>query len=214
MVLKEAELAAVRVAAKRGHAVNDIQVGLSYLYQWINKQTIKPDREKIVAAFENEYASTVDLNVLPVKRDTTFDLFNAVLQLVRDNGEYEKAAAIMDYVLPERYEVIELTNYRFDFVAVPQAGGNEGIYIDCYLWGEYTQEPRKVYCNGKVETEYRRNIATLKTLEEGLESFKIMGELCGALTYYARVYINREIDRYTPDAERENEARRQGGVKR
>ena len=80
-----------------------------------------------------------------IKRDTTRDLFLAALNLVNENGHYDKAAEIMDYVLPEgsidnKYkDDIELSNYRFDFDAIAQFGGSEGIYIDCYLSGEYTE---------------------------------------------------------------------------
>ena len=50
-----------------------------------------------------------------INRDTTKDLFLAALELVKENGHYEKAAAIMDYVLPSNSESnvcddIELSN--------------------------------------------------------------------------------------------------------
>jgi hypothetical protein len=138
-------------------------------------------------------------------RDTTRDLFNAVLQLVKANGCFEKAEAILDYHLPNLSESniredIELSNYRFDFNATVQFGGSEGIYIDCYLSGEFTEGKRKMYnaSTGTTETETRRHIGTFKTLRDDLESMMIMGELCGALVYYAHEYVNKNIDRYTP----------------
>lgn len=151
-----------------------------------------------------------------IKRDTTRDLFLAALNLVNENGHYDKAAEIMDYVLPEgsidnKYkDDIELSNYRFDFDAIAQFGGSEGIYIDCYLSGEYTETELKRYNSGKgiVETETRRNIGTFKTLNCDLESFKIMGELCGALIFYASQYVNKNIDRYTPTRELERKEKR------
>jgi len=143
--------------------------------------------------------------MIKVKRDTTRDLFNAVLQLAKDSGCYEKAEAIMDYYLPSSSESnvredIELSNYRFDFNATAQFGGSEGIYIDCYLYGEFTEDERKVYNHntGTTERETRRHIGTFKTLNTDLDSMKVMGELCGVLVYFASEYVNKNIGRYTP----------------
>ena len=142
---------------------------------------------------------------MKIKRDTTRDLFHAVLQLVKDNGCYDKAEAIMDYVLPsvseyKAKEDIELTAYEFDFYAAAQFGGSEGIYIDCWLRGKYTEDERKqINPNTRqLETETMRSVGTFKTLRTDLESMQIMGELCGSLTYYASRYINKNLDRYTP----------------
>jgi len=38
-----------------------------------------------------------------------------------------------------------------------------------------------------------------KSLKEGIVGHKIMGELCGVLSYFADKYINSEIGRYTPE---------------
>ena len=145
------------------------------------------------------------ITMIKIKRDTTRDLFNAVLQLVKDNGCYEKAEAIMDYYLPNSSESniredMELSNYRFDFNASAQFGSSEGIYIDCYLYGEFTEDERKIYNPNTrvVEKETRRHIGTFKTLNTDLDSMKTMGELCGSLVYFASEYINKNIDRYTP----------------
>ncbi|MDR1204511.1 MAG: hypothetical protein LBL26_03395 [Peptococcaceae bacterium] len=150
-----------------------------------------------------------------VTRDTTKDLFLATLNLVKENGHYGRAEAIMDYVLPDEPEDvvrndIELTNYCFDFYASAQFGGSEGIYIDCYIVGEYSETEIKFlnYSTGTVEKETRRHVGTLKTLNDDLESMKIMGELCGALIYYAHQYVNKNIERYTPTRELEQEERR------
>lgn len=153
-------------------------------------------------------------NQIKIKRDTTKDLFNATLQLVKDNGHYDKAAVIMDYYLPNEHENniredIELSSYEFDFNSTAQFGSSEGIYIDCYLSGKYTENEIKVYNHntGTVETEKRRHIGTFKTLRTDLESMKIMGELCGALVFYASQYVNANIDRYSTTKELEWQAR-------
>jgi hypothetical protein len=147
-----------------------------------------------------------------ITRDTTKDLFLATLGLVKENGHYDKAAAIMDYILPNNaenniYENMELSNYRFDFNAVAQFGGSEGIYIDCFLSGEYSETENTYYRAGRgaTETERRRHIGTFKTLKDDISSFMVMGELCGALTFYAHQYVNQNIDRYTPTRELERE---------
>jgi hypothetical protein len=142
-----------------------------------------------------------------VRRDTTRDLFHAVLRLVKENGHYDKAEAIMDYVLPEisgynTREDIELSNYRFNFYATAQFGGSEGIYINCYLRGEYTETERKCFdASRTLITETMRSVGTFKTLKTDIESMKIMGELCGALVFYATQYVNKNISRYAPAKE-------------
>jgi hypothetical protein len=120
-----------------------------------------------------------------------------VLNLVQQNGYYDEAVKIMDYYLPEK-DKTEFTNYRFDFLAVVNPGGSEGIYIDCYLRGEFDQ-------SGKRTCE----IGTFKTLGENMNAFRIMGALSGALTFYASQYVNANIERYTPDAELAAQAERE-----
>ena len=146
-----------------------------------------------------------------IKRDTTKDLFFATLKLVKENGHYDKAEAIMDYHLLNNSESnvredIELSNYRFDFNAMAYFGC-EGIFIDCFVSGDYTETERKVYNHNKgiTETETQRHIGTFKTLRRDINSFKIMGELCGALIYYAHQYVDKNIGRYTPAREFEQE---------
>ncbi len=123
-------------------------------------------------------------------RDTNKTMMLATHQLVEESGCYEKAAAIMDYFLPESYEIQELTNYEFDFITKVNFGGSEGIYIDCYIEGKFDDSENT-----------RLKCGTYKTLNDDLIAMQIMGELAGALTYYNRQYVNKEIDRYTPTSE-------------
>ena len=124
-----------------------------------------------------------------MKRDTPEILFRRVLDLIQENGYYDEAEAIMDYALPDDSKRL-FSNYRFDFCALVNKGGSEGIYIDCFLRGEFDQ-------SGKQKCK----IATLKTLNENMNAFRIMGALCGALTFYADQYVNSHFDRYMPDSE-------------
>lgn len=129
-----------------------------------------------------------------IVRDTNTDLMNHVLELVKQSGDYEKAGEIMDYFLAENYEVKELTNYEFDFLAVAKFGGSEGIYLDCWLQGSFDENHRD-----KIQTI---PCGTFKTLRDDLEAMKVMGELAGSLTYHESQYVNRELDRYSPFKER------------
>lgn len=125
-------------------------------------------------------------------RDTGGSLFCSVVRIAKANGDFDKAEAILDYVLPNEHETgrkerVEITNYEFDFEAVVNYGGSEGIYIDCFLKGKFDGSGRSVL-----------HVGTLKTLKRSLEAAKIMGELCGVLMHYADRYVNRELRRYTP----------------
>ncbi len=121
-----------------------------------------------------------------MKRDTSKILFNKVLNLAKENGHFKKAEQILDYYLEDNYNIRELSNYEFDFVAKVAWGGSEGIYIDCYLSGDFDNSPDNYL-----------HIGTLKTLGTSVEDFKIMGELAGVLTYYCNQYVNKNIDRYS-----------------
>lgn len=143
-----------------------------------------------------------------IKRDTTLTMFRAVLRLVKENGHYEDAAAIMDYVLPNERETdineaIELSNYRFNFNAHVNFGSSEGIYIDCYIDGEYTETPRTRFDHdtSQIVPERHYQIATFKTLRDDIIAMQIMGKLCGSLIFYANRYLNKNLERYIPTSE-------------
>lgn len=134
-----------------------------------------------------------------VFRDTGGSLFSAAVRLAKESGHFDKAGAILDYMLPCEHEAgmrekVELTTYEFDFEAVAQYGSSEGIYVDCYLRGKFDESGRSVL-----------HVSTLKTLERSLEALQIMGELCGTLTYYAGQYVNQNLHRYTPVKQLEQE---------
>jgi hypothetical protein len=137
-----------------------------------------------------------------VFRDTGGDLFSTVVRLARENGDLDKAKAILDYVLPCKHETgchegTELTAYEFDFVPMINFGGSEGIYLDCSLVGKFDGSGRSTL-----------RIGSLKTLDTSLDACKIMGELGGTLMYYANRYVNQNIHRYTPDRELQAEVKR------
>ena len=129
-----------------------------------------------------------------IKRDTNEDLMNNVYELVKKNHCYDKAEKIMDYFLPERHETQELTDYEFDFDANVQFGTNEGIYIDCNIKGHFDE-------NAPADKIQTLHCGTFKTLNTSLEDMRIMGELAGSLVFFAREYVNENIEKYTPRKE-------------
>ena len=136
-----------------------------------------------------------------VFRDTGGSLFCAALKLAEENGDFEKARPILDYVLPNEHEgysseSVELTAYEFDFLPIVNFG-SEGIYLNCCLKGKFDESGRNTL-----------HVGTLKTLERSLEAAKIMAELGGALFYHSNQYVNRNIHRYTPQDALEREYQR------
>jgi hypothetical protein len=106
----------------------------------------------------------------------------AVLERVKKMPEYKRAEAIIDYILPVNHYVKEITKYAFNFCATPNFGTTEGIYIHCYLQGEF-DNTEKTYIE----------MGTIKTLHTSLEAMMIMGEFAGLLTFEAIKYINEQI---------------------
>ncbi len=167
------------------------------------------DREQARVWLEKNFPPQKHTEVF---RDTGGSLFSTAVRLAKENGDFRKAEAILDYVLPcehetGRHEKVKLTAYEFSFDASVNYGGSEGIYIDCYLRGKFDESGRSVL-----------HVGTLKTLRRDLEALQIMGELCGTLTFYADRYVNQNLHRYTPkdQLEREyermrSEARKAGG---
>lgn len=153
------------------------------------------DRERVRLWLEKNFPPQKHTEVF---RDTGGSMFTAVVRMARENGDFAKAEAILDYVLPGESEdgddnKVELTAYEFDFEPVLNYGC-EGIYIDCFIVGKFDQSGRS-----------RLHVGTLKTLRRDLEAAKIMGELCGVLLHYAFQYVNENLHRYTPDKRLEDE---------
>lgn len=130
-----------------------------------------------------------------IKRDTNEDLMNNVYELVKKNHCYDKAEKMMDYFLPETYKTMDLTDYKFDFCANVQFGVSEGIYIDCSIRGRFDE-------NAPSDKMQVLHCGTFKTLGTSLEDMRIMGELAGSLIFFAKEYIDKNIEKYTPQKER------------
>lgn len=135
-------------------------------------------------------------------RDTGGSLFCAAVRLAKENGEFDRAGAILDYMLPCEHETgchekVELTAYEFNFEPVISYGC-EGIYVDCCLVGKFDESGR-----------HRLHVGTLKTLRQDVDAARIMGELCGVLMHYVNQYVNQNLHRYTPDKQLAAEYERQ-----
>jgi hypothetical protein len=115
-----------------------------------------------------------------------------VLEIVEAMPEFEKGKKILDYCLAESFDVCELTNYEFNFIAAPNFGASEGIYLDCWLEGSFCENPNKKTIG----------MGTLKTLGTTLKDMQIMGELGGILTWAVNDYVNKNIDQFSPEGEK------------
>lgn len=129
-----------------------------------------------------------------IKRDTNEDLMNNVFELVKKYHCYGKAEKIMDYFHAESYKTMEISDYEFDFDAIVQFGSSEGIYIDCSIRGHFDE-------NEPSDKTQILHCGTFKTLGTSLENMRIMGELAGSLVYFAKEYVNANLDKYTPQKE-------------
>lgn len=127
---------------------------------------------------------------MEIKRLTNKELMLNIFNLVRKNGHYDKAEKIIDYFLPESMTVREITNCEFDFCADVNYGKSEGIYVDCYIKGNFDE-------NNQGNNEIL-DCGTFKTLSGNINTMKIMGELCGSLVFYGRKYVNQNLDSFMP----------------
>ena len=144
-----------------------------------------------IVCIDNEYyfVDSCGFNKITVENDTNVSYFHKLMKLIKDNGHYDDAEKLIDYVLVHDKDVRTLTSYEFDFVSSLCWGSNEGIYIDCYLEGKFDHSTSK-----------KLKVATLKSLETSVDAFKIMGELTGTLTYYGRLYVDENINMFEKKA--------------
>ncbi|GHV28519.1 hypothetical protein FACS1894167_05710 [Synergistales bacterium] len=139
------------------------------------------------------------------ERHTNETLMAEIFKIVEAMPDFERANAILDYGLVERSETREITNYGFDFLASPQFGSSEGIYLNCYISGVYDEKGADAQKSMSLfRNPFRLDAATFKTLGTSLEDMKIMGELGGTLQYVANRYINKNIELFEPNIARED----------
>lgn len=123
-------------------------------------------------------------------RLTGGELFERIIALAKENGDLERFHRIEDYTLPSGRSDQKIEDYRFDLCAVPSFGGSEGIYLDCFIRGDFGEYSEKSLPLG-----------TMKTLATDLDACKIVGEVCGVLLYYESRFVNENLYRFTPKDE-------------
>ena len=119
--------------------------------------------------------------------DTSRMMMDETHNLMIKNGCYEEALSIIDFYLPEKYDCRVIVNINFDFVAITNYMGKDGIFIDCYIRGYYDDSDSYTILK----------IGTYKSLRTDVEAMKLMGNLADALAYYNWVYLNY-CKRYIP----------------
>lgn len=122
---------------------------------------------------------------LDSQRMTGGQLFTKIMERARENGDLAHFDAISEYALPKDSEDHKLCSYEFDLLPSVNLGGSEGVYVDCYLKGEFDATGRNTL-----------HIGTIKTLSEDVEACKTMGELCGVLLYHENRYMNENLYRF------------------
>lgn len=133
-------------------------------------------------------------------RYTGAELFDKILALASEKcKELQKDGeikSILDYAESCTWNGAdqEVTNYQFDFFGVVDFGESEGIYADFYMKGI-------MHDTEKSETI---RVGCMKTLETNLEAMKKMGTAVGIMTYYARKFINDNINDFSPIKEIEH----------
>lgn len=123
-------------------------------------------------------------------------IWNIVAE-ARDSGELNELDAILDYLLPNDSRDCDktiLSCYEFDDRIEILPGSSEGIYLHWSLLGRFRQEQAR-------GTDERISIATLKTLQTDLATYKIMGSAAGILEYFSQQYVANNFKLYTPEDE-------------
>lgn len=112
-------------------------------------------------------------------------LFEAVIHRAKLAGDFDSAEPILDYCQPctavrKGEPKMKLDTSKFDFLPCLTFGSDGKLYLNCYL----------TRFNGIGY--YSVRIGTLRTLNTDMDTCKIMGELCGALTFHAHQHLDEQ----------------------
>ena len=149
-----------------------------FCQEWLNKLT--------GAEYKTMAERKIEIEYPPMAKEslTTKTFMEAIFKKVQNSPEYERAKPIIDYMLADDFGVSEITKYQFAFHATITYPNSEGIYIDCWLRGDFDNSPRQ-----------KIGMGTVKTLHESKEAMLVMGELCGLLTWTANELLDEQISR-------------------
>ena len=110
-----------------------------------------------------------------------------IIQRLEKTPEFEKFKPMIDYMLADSFgkdRGREITRYTFNFVATIDYPNCEGIYISCWLWGDFdTSDQKKI------------DMGTIKTLEDSKEALLLMGELTGLVIWVAGEVLQEQMNR-------------------
>jgi len=117
---------------------------------------------------------------------TGAEVFNDTIAMARQAGDFSRAEHIVESCRPCEHGrsaggSVPITAFQFDFVPQICFGSNEGMFLDCYLWGRFDDSGRYSIC-----------IGSMRILNRNRDTCKILGELSGALMYHAHLYITAQ----------------------
>lgn len=123
-----------------------------------------------------------------IRRETSTEFFNAVVNEVQINGFWPGQSAFITCepacnVWPPD---AVLCNHQFDFHPILEISP-EGVRIDCCLRGRFDKSGRKYL-----------SIGTIKTACTNRDTCLTMGALTGALLHYGEAWRNNHLERYLP----------------
>lgn len=121
--------------------------------------------------FRNKYIETLRGG------DYTYaDLFNVVNDCIVKEPALKDCVKILDYAQYCSYKDLSSLPAADEILTIEAkvcTGGNEGVYMDCYL-----------LCKDNTQ-----RFAIYKTLDEDIEAYMKMGSIAGAFTYLAEFYL-------------------------
>lgn len=118
---------------------------------------------------------------------TTKKYMNMIIEQLEVTPEFKKFKPMIDYMLSDdngNASVSGITKYEFNFMATIDWPNSEGIYISCWLYGDFDNSGRK-----------KIGMGTIKTLEDSKEALLLMGELTGLVIWVAGEVLQEQMDR-------------------
>ena len=124
---------------------------------------------------------------------TVKELFDNALELARKDPTFAEAETKcqLDYhLICSGVTYDPLKRCEFDVIGYPNFGNSEGIYGDIFLYGQWVENQHD------DPFRSRMRVYSLKTLREDKEGFMAMSTLVNLLCFYARSYVNENLNRF------------------
>ena len=171
------EYAQIEEAYVAGNLDKDV-----FCKEWLNKLT--------GAEYKAMKEREIKLELPPMAKGTftTKRYMEEVIRRVEKTPEYEKFKSKIDYMLADDLGdatvTPSITKYEFNFMAAISWPASEGVYVECWLCGDFDNSGRQ-----KID------MGTIKTLEDSKEALILMGELTGLLIWVAGEVLQQQMDR-------------------